>query len=104
MHVNGEQVLFWYVTGVTVKRPRPETASEISVSIWDKGQIYACERKRGKFVAGPGIEPGTPALLVAEQPRPISHVNQSLSLLIPDEPLISVTIAKVKRPRPEITY
>jgi hypothetical protein len=49
-------------------------------------------------VAGPRIEPGTPALLVTEPPRPISQVNQqfSLSLKIPDEPPISVAIAKVK--------
>ena len=47
-----------------------------SVSIKDKGQMYAYERKRGTFVAGPGIEPGTPVLLDTKPPNPN---NNSLS-------------------------
>jgi hypothetical protein len=47
---------------VTVKRPRPETAHEISVNFLSmiKARYKPKKEERRKFVAGLGIEPWTP--------------------------------------------
>jgi hypothetical protein len=47
-----------------------------------KARCKPVKGREKKFVARQGIEPGTPALLVTEPPRPISQVNQQFSLLI----------------------